>query len=327
MSETPVGQAAPEGYRDRRVGLIVVGSLEIVFGMLCALLVPLVVLAQMMSAQVGAAATPWPQLLTALATYALLAAALVTLGIGSIRRRRWARALSLILGWSWLLVGLASMAIVALLLPSTASRLPSGGPPPLVLLAVVLVLMGCPMVLAPTVLVLFYRSRHVKATCELADPKPSWTDACPLPVLAASLWMAFGTATLLVTMASGQAAVPLFGAVLVGIPGILAALPLALLWAYLAWALYDLRPFGWWLTLACFLLLGLSAVVTFQRIDLLELYERMGYSEQQLAIVRGMPLLTGPNLAIYIAVLFLATIGYLLWIRRFFRRPPAPELG
>jgi len=33
----------------------------------------------------------------------------------------------------------------------------------------------------PSALVLFYRSRHVKVTCELRDPVRRWIDICPLP--------------------------------------------------------------------------------------------------------------------------------------------------
>ena len=89
---------------------------------------------------------------------------------------------------------------------------------------------------------------------------------------------------------------------------------------YLAWTLYRLRPVGWWLTLILFVVFGASATITFSRIDLMDLYRRMGYPEQQLEVLRQMPMFTGGNFAIYIGVMFLAIIGYLLWIRRFFIR-------
>ncbi len=37
---------------------------------------------------------------------------------------------------------------------------------------------------APIVWIIFYSRRDVRLTCEWRNPKPSWTDACPLPVLA-----------------------------------------------------------------------------------------------------------------------------------------------
>lgn len=325
MTQPPVAAAVPEAHKDRGTGLIVFGLIEILCGALCAGLVPFMVFGQLMSARMTGQPTVWGQLLSAFATYGFLAVALVWLGVGSIRRRRSARALSLILGWSWLLVGLVSVVAVALLVPSTVAQMPGSAPSPAVVVGIVLFVMSCPMVVVPFALVLFYSSRHVKATCEIADPRLGWTDACPLPVLAASLWMAIGASMMLLMMAGGQAAVPVFGMLLVGAPGILASLPLVLIWAYLGWALYKLRPAGWWATLAWFLVLGASAVVTFARTDLMALYARMGYPEQQLDAIRRMPGLTGANLAIYSAVMFVAMVGYLLWIRRWFVRPAAPQ--
>ena len=59
--------------------------------------------------------------------------------------------------------------------------------PPVAKLMIVLIpflMMGFVFVLLPIAWVLFYRSRHVQATCEARDPVARWTDACPLPVLA-----------------------------------------------------------------------------------------------------------------------------------------------
>jgi hypothetical protein len=322
MGEPPATSTAPAAHGDRRTALIVFGSLEIVFGCLSALLVPLVILGEVLSATAGAP-PQWRQAMVGAGMYLLLAVALVWLGIGSIRRRRWARALSLVLGWGWLILGLVTVVTLALFLPTTANRLPSDAPPPLAFLVVALFLVGCPMVLVPAALVLFYSSRHVKATCEADDPVAGWTDACPLPVLAASLWMAFGAGMILLLMLGGQAAVPIFGTVLVGLPGVLASLSLALLWAYLARALYRLRAVGWWLTLGVFVVFGASSIATFARSDLTDLYRRMGYPEQQVEAVGRMPMITGPNVAIYLTVMFGAMIGYLLWIRAAFGRPGA----
>ena len=149
MTQPPVAAAAPAGHRDRRVGLSVFGVLEILCGGLCALLVPLMVFGQVMSQRMTGAPPQWGQLLAVFGMYGFLAVALVWLGIGSIRRRRWARALSLILGRSWLLVGSIAVVAMALVIPSTASQFPSGGPPPVVLLVVILLVTGCPMVLVP----------------------------------------------------------------------------------------------------------------------------------------------------------------------------------
>ena len=56
-----------------------------------------------------------------------------------------------------------------------------------VLMFVGMALSAVMYVIIPGVLVMFYGSKHVKATCELWDPQIRWTDKCPLPVLALSL--------------------------------------------------------------------------------------------------------------------------------------------
>ena len=57
--------------------------------------------------------------------------------------------------------------------------------------------------------------------------------------------------------------VPFFGILLKGIPGGLVILCITLLFAYLAWATYKLKMGAWWTTLVAYIVLGVSAVVTF----------------------------------------------------------------
>ena len=84
-------------FKDRQTGLIVFGILEILLGCLCALLVPLMIWGQAMSAQATGGAPNFRMAIPGALVYAMLAVALVWLGIGSMRFRRWARALLLIL--------------------------------------------------------------------------------------------------------------------------------------------------------------------------------------------------------------------------------------
>ena len=314
----------PAGYRDRGTGLVVFGSVEIVLGCMSALFIPLLILGRSISAATGTPPQPWGQILNAIAMYAFAAAVLVWLGIGSIRRRRSARALSLILGWSGLILGIPVLAMVALMLPSMARELPDGA---LAIAFIVLSFMAFPFVVVPAALVLFYRSRHVRATCEASDPRPGWTDACPLPVLAAVLWMAFGTSMFVLTALAGQAVLPVFGTAVVGLPAAIATFPVAAVWLYLARQLFRLQPSGWWGTVAFLLLGGVSGMITFVQTDLMELYRRLGYPDEQIERIRRIPLVTGSNLAMYLGVLIVAALGYLFWIRRHFVRPADPTMA
>src|SRR4051794_9528748 len=99
MNGTPLPPAIPlaPDFKNRRTGLIVFGILEILVGVMAALVIPLMFLGQAMAAQLHQEPTTIRQLTLAMVSYALIAAALITVGIGSCKTRRWARALSLVL--------------------------------------------------------------------------------------------------------------------------------------------------------------------------------------------------------------------------------------
>src|SRR5690348_5365557 len=182
--------------------------------------------------------------------YGGLAVALVWLGIGSMMARRWARALLLIFSWSWLIGGLFGSVSAAFVMPQVLSQQSaangsSGNPamPPVpigAIMVIMLVFMGTFFGLLPAIWIYFYKSPHVKATCVARDPVTRWTDACPLPVLAASLWLLVGVPMLLLMPVSAHGVMPFFGMFLAGLPGSLLCLAVAALFAYAAWLLYKL---------------------------------------------------------------------------------------
>ena len=169
-------------FKNRSTGLIVFGVLEILLGCLCALLVPIMLLGQAMSFRVTGAEPNYRMAVPGVVMYGILAVTFIWLGIGSIRCRRWARALVLILAWSWLLVGVATLGFSVFLLPKVMESLPTEAAK-IVSLVVALGMLTIIFIVFPGGLVLFYKSKDVKATCENRDPVAQWTDACPLPVL------------------------------------------------------------------------------------------------------------------------------------------------
>jgi hypothetical protein len=276
----PVVPLTPE-FEDRRTGLIVVGILEIALGVLAGLMVPLMILAQTMASRVNHDPVNVRQLIPSAAFYVFISAALVSVGIGSCKTRRWARALSLVLGWSWLAFGVITMAMMAFFMPSAirASQ-PKGQQVPETALMIgmvfAMVFMSIFFIAVPVILVLFYRSPHVKATCEARNPSPSWTDACPLPVLGLSLWLWTGVVGMLALPLSTHGVLPLFGKVLSGFTGSACGVLLAVLWSYCAWGVYRLRSASWWIVLISVCLFSVSAWITFSHIDMSELYKAGG---------------------------------------------------
>src|SRR5215471_10227795 len=102
----PVVDQPPPAHKDRSRALVVFGVFTILLGACAGLMTPLMLLGHFMNARnPDAPATGLAMLLPGLLMYAGLAVALIWLGIGSMRARRWARALLLILAWSWLVMG------------------------------------------------------------------------------------------------------------------------------------------------------------------------------------------------------------------------------
>src|SRR4051812_1317302 len=110
-----VAVALPPGDRNRKGGLGVFGIFTTLFGVVAALLVPLMFFGQAMAVKAGTPSSGG--LGPVVLIYGTLAIALVWLGIGSMMARRWARALLLVAAWNWLLVGLVSLAMMVIMLP------------------------------------------------------------------------------------------------------------------------------------------------------------------------------------------------------------------
>jgi hypothetical protein len=245
----------------------------------------------------------------------------VWLGIGSALCRRWARTLLLILAWSWLTAGVTSLGLLGIILPQMLERLAPGAAG-LVVSLVVLGVIALFFVAVPGAMILFYRGRHVQATFEARDPRPRWTDACPLPVLTTALWFALGAISVLPAVAGGSAVVPLFGQLVSGRPATLLLLASAGISLWLAWGFVRLERVALWASLALTVLAGVSATVTFARIDFLEVYRLMGYPQERIDAIREMGLLGGHAMAWLMALLGVATCAFLLWLKQYF---PAPR--
>ena len=316
------------GFKDRKAGLVVFGILTVLMGGFCALMVPLMLFGQAMATKQGSPMGAHT-ILPAAMMYGGIAVLFIWLGIGSIMARRWARALLLVLSWSWLVIGVISVGVMAFVLPkameSAAAFQPAGQPQPSpaaspIFMWIMMFFLTIIYVVVPGVWVLFYRSRHVKATCEAHDPAPCWTDRSPLPVIAVSLWLAFSCATMLMMAVAFKGVIPIFGTFVAGPLGSALYVLVALVFGYSVWALYKLRWSGWWLIVAAICLFSVSAFITYSRHDISELYVLMGYSEQELAMIRQFTFLKGNTMAWCTLGGMVPFLGYLLYLRRYLPR-------
>ncbi len=318
-------------FKDRKIGLVVFGILQIIFGGFCVLMVPLMILAMIASTTFKDSSTASmnvSMMIPGVLFYVLLAVWFIWMGVGSIRARRWARALLLVSSWIWLIGGISGLISVLVLMPDMYDQMAKSGQMPQEMARtmkyIMTVFMTVFYVVIPGVLVLFYGSKNVKATCEFKDPHVRWTDECPLPVLAVSLIFGFWAFSMLLMGFYGWA-IPFFGFILSGIMGAGVALIAMLLFAYVAWGTSRLRIKAWWCAVLLTIAWALSVAITFSRVSLLDFYEKMNFPEQQLDIMKqyGMP--QGSTMALFTGLWFIGFLGYLLYTRRYFAHPSEQE--
>jgi hypothetical protein len=322
---TPPPLPPASDFKDRSGGLTALGVLEIIGGVGCALMIPMAVLGQAMVARQSGAPFEPAAVLTAVFQFILMAVALVWLGIGSIKARRWARAILLCLGWLGLAAGAVGLVAIIPTVGGMGEMMRQQGgremPAGAVLVAQVMMLLITVVmyIVIPGVLVLFYRSIHVKHTCEVRDPVERWTDRVPLPLLAMCLVQAFGGAYFLLIVPQMGGAFPLAGIVVTG--------PLAyVLWIvgsalslYCAWGFYRRQFLAWVAYLGFLVIFGVGSLVTFARVDMADYYRLAGMSAAQVKMIAASPLIRSGGI-LWVSGLTLALCGsYALYLLRYFR--------
>lgn len=305
---------------------MVFGIVQIVCGAFTALFIPLAVFGAVIGRRTGVGA-PLKNLVPSLFIYALAAVVLIVLGVGSTQRRRWARALVLVVSWIWLVTGTFSVVLMAYVFPQMMrTRIPGGMDPmaktvAAVVATAIIIFMALFMVALPAGLVIFYRRQDVEETCKQRDPVQRWTDRTPLPLLAISLLFAFGALYFLVIGLS-MPLFPFFGRYLVGKAGTALCFVVFLLDGALAFGFFRRNVLAWWVAAVTLLVRIVSAVLTYRTGNLLEAYSRLGWSEKQMEMLRQNPVL-GAGAMLWTTLFYsLVFLGYLIWAKRFFRSTP-----
>jgi hypothetical protein len=317
--EAATGGAA---FKDRKIGLVVFGIFQILLGVLCSLLLPLMILGSLLDKN-ASSGTSLSMLIPGMLVYAFLAGWFITMGVGSILARRWARALSLIFSWLWLVCGIGGLLFLLVFMPGMLAKMSQGGQmPPSAVAIVKLVMFGTLAVIyviLPGMFVFFYRSRHVKATCDARDARTRWTDRCPLPVLALSLMFGFWAGSMSF-MGFYNWAIPFFGCILSGPAGAAVAVVLVLVTGYLSWGTWHLSLTAWWCAVLSMILWTVSTILTFARVDFMQLYEKMNFPAQQIELMKqsGMP--HNPAMIWFFSAWFAGFLAYLFYTKRFFNR-------
>ncbi len=321
-------------FKDMKTGLIVFGILQIILGGFCALMVPFAIFGMIASAfldESSAAAMSPTMMIPGILLYVVLAAWFISMGIGSIKARRWARALLLVTSWLWLICGINGFIFVLLFMPDMFGKMGENEQIPegvaIFMKYAMTGFMAVFYVIIPAVLVLFYGNKNVKATCEFRDTHVCWTDKCPLPVLALSLMFGFWVVSML-SMGLYGWTIPFFGFILSGVKGAAVVLVVMLLSGYIAWGTYRLSIKAWWGAVLLVVGWAVSAGVTFSRVSMLDYYEKMNFPEQQLDIMKQYSgILQSYSMALFCGLSLVGFLGYLLYTRRYFVHPAEQEIA
>jgi hypothetical protein len=331
VAVAPAPSPAPS-YRDRGSGLVFFGVVQIILGLLSALMVPLAALGAFMSHLAPGGGMRPSQFISGVSTYAFIAAVFVCLGIGSIQMKRWARALTLVTSCYWLLSGALLTVLMTAVLPVIMrsflqiqrNATPDSAPEMTtgmmaVILTLVVVFLAFFLIVVPIAFIVFYSRNDVAETVRHRDPVERWTDCTPLPVLGGSVAFAVGALYLFLTGIT-MPLFPFFGRYLFGISGAACFLAFAALDAYFAVAFFRLKSAAWWIAVFVLPVRLISMAITFTRADMVQAYSKMGMSEQQLQMLNSSPL-SGNHVLLWWGLLSSVIIfGYILWLKRYFKQ-------
>ncbi len=314
MDET-LGEKAV--YRDRTPFLVVIGVLLLLIGIAAAFLGPLEMTCFYFFSEggrfyyegFGFGSFMFGNMACQIIGYYVAAMLLIPLGYGHLKGRRWARPSSLALLWSWLVVGLP-LVIVFFLILVTAKELS------LVAVLVAIGLLGLSYLLFPWLLIRFYRSRDVQMTFEARDPKPHWIERLPIPISALGFLCLFYAIVLHIPIFF-NGIFPFFGTFLYGMQGIVALDVAIMCLLCLTWGTLGLRRWAWWGGVACFGLLASSSMVTFSTSSLADILSVMVFAPEEMKALQGVPI-QGFHLAVFFGCPLLATLGLVVFSRRYF---------
>ncbi|MEE9369766.1 MAG: hypothetical protein V3V05_13030 [Pontiella sp.] len=305
--------------KDRSVELAVCGTLEIMLGFLCFALAMLLLLVVSSS---GLGGMKPVHFWMAMGCLFYLTGWFIVMGLGSVKARRWARALVLVGAWVAVFFGTLILALVLYILPEahnllTESELISPDSALLILYFTTFVLAALQVVF-PLSAIAFYSLRGVQRTCERRNPEPSWTDRCPLPLLAMGFISVLGSFTIFFG-ATTNFVVFLFGHVESGWSGLAIELIISMGFAYVGWGAFNRKMHAWWGAYALVLLTSSSMMLTFSELEMSALYVHMGYSQYQMAQMVHLKPINPTMLTFVSGVWGIMACIYLVWVRDCFR--------
>ncbi len=249
------------------------------------------------------------------AGYYLMAILFIPLGYGHIKLSLWAHRITETLLWIWLVAGFPLSLIIFMMLLTSKDLSLSALP-----FLIVTYLLLYPIL--PILLLRFYRSGKTKALFFRPEMQSSWWNTVPEPVLVVGGLMIVIFAAFQVPLLS-NAVFPLFGRLLVTMPGARWIGASSLVLGVLIWGILRQKFWAWWGSVLFFGFHVLSAAITFLRLSPQTLVDALRFPEFEDDILITV-LSNAPMGSLHITLLIvlppLATLLLLLVFRRDFNR-------
>jgi hypothetical protein len=306
-------------YRDRALILRIIGALLLLAGGAVAFLGPVEMYCfylfseggRFYYAGFGFGSFMFGNIACQIMGYYLIAGALIPLGYGHLRVRRWARPLALALLWFWIVAGVPLLVAFLFVLLSAKDLSPAAA-----LVAIVVVGISYPAL--PGLLIRFYRSENVRLTFESRDPKTYWIERLPIPILTLSALFLFYVAVLH-ALIFFNGVFPLFGTWATGLQGIILLDISILCLVGLTWGTLGLRKWAWWGGLLFFGLVSVSWIVTLVNSSWSDILAALDFPPREMEFLGGLPV-QGYHFAVLAGIPLVLTLGAIIRARRCFAR-------
>lgn len=277
-----------------------------------------------------------PVMLATALFYLALGAAFTWLGVGSCLCRRWARKLLEAMGWAWTAAMALALLNVLLFLPSIFGMMegmmasvpssPSSPPPPAgfgsgmaVMVSVIYVVEFLFAAVPGVILLLVYRMRSVRQTCDYRDPVARWTDKVPVPVLVGWIVLVGMAAAALLMLPAYPFMAKIYGMKIPSALGIPLMGGLGILLAFSAWCLSRMKVLGLWLAIGALAGIHALALSQMSHLDMAAMFREMGMPAkemEEMAKAFSKPFALWPGMVLSGAVM----TGFFLSLLRCFRQ-------
>jgi len=244
-----------------------------------------------------------------IAGYYVLAALCIPLGYGHLKLRWWAQSVMPTLLVDWLLVGLP-LSLIALLILVQSKGMSAASLPFLVLGFILL------YPVLPILLLRFYRSPDVQGAFQATDVPSNWLTETPQAVKVVGSLMVLMVLVLHFPLLF-DGFFPLFGHILLGLPGILIVDFTIAITVILILGVSQSHYWAWWCAVVFLSLITASSTVTFLTIPPHDILAQMRFAPLEVEALSGIPM-RGYHLALFVGVIPGATLFALAVSRRNF---------